>query len=140
ASRDTDIRFFRFSRTIHHASHDSHFDIQRNVRHHLFHLVRQTDQIDPGPAAGGTGYNLNAAFSQSQRLEDQLCRPDLLHRIAGERHPDRVADPFIEDDSKSYGRLDVSRVDSSRFRDAYVERIRALLCDQLVSSDAHHDI
>ena len=33
---------------------DSQLDIQRNILHHIFHLVGQTDEIDAGTAAGGT--------------------------------------------------------------------------------------
>ena len=65
---DSDIRTSRLARSVDHAAHDGNLDIKIVALHQCFHLVCQSDQINLGPSAGRTRYDLNAAFSKSQGL------------------------------------------------------------------------
>ncbi len=65
---NTKIRFLRLARSVDHAAHDGNLDIQRISLYQRLHLVCQSDQVNLGPSAGRTRYDLNAAFSKSQGL------------------------------------------------------------------------
>src|SRR5699024_6997036 len=117
AACNADIRFFRFSRTVHHTSHDGHLDIQRDILNHGFHSVRKADKIDPGTAAGGTGNNFHPSFAQSQSLQYSFCGFDLLQRRAGKRDAYGISDPLIKDDAQAHSGFDISGIKGSRFCD-----------------------
>lgn len=99
------ILLLRFSRSVYHAAHNSHFDIQRNILYHIFYFVGKTDQIDLRSSAGRTGYHFDAAVSESQCLQDPFGGFDFFERISGQGYTDRIADALIENDAESYGRL-----------------------------------
>ena len=100
-SGNPDIGFLCLSRSVYHTSHYRHFDIKRKFRNHRFYLIGKPDQINAGSSAGRTGNNFHAAFSESQSPQDQLCTLYFLHRITGQGDTDRIADPLMENNSKS---------------------------------------
>ncbi len=76
-----------------------------------------------GPSAGGAGDDPGAARRQLQRAQDLQSYPHLLHRIAGERHPDGVAHALLEQDPQSDGAADGTGPSRAGFGDAQVERV-----------------
>src|SRR5699024_3744274 len=102
-------------------------DVQVNVLYHILDLICKRDQIDLRSSAGRARYDLNAAFSESQRLQDLLCRLDLLEGISGQRHADRIPDALVQDQTQANRGLDISREERTSLRDAHMERMVHML-------------
>ena len=65
----------------------------RSVMAHMgVYIVREGEKVHPRPTAGGAGDDLHVIFADADGRQDLLGRQNLLHRVAGETHPDRVAD------------------------------------------------
>ena len=77
-------------------AHDCNLDIQvRELRCKRFYLIREADLVDLRASAGRTADNLNTAFAQSQRPQNQLRRFDLFYNIPCQGYTDRIADSLI---------------------------------------------
>ena len=68
AAGNADVGLPGLAGAVDHAAHDGNLDIKIVALHQCFHLVCQSDQVNLGPSAGRTRYDLNAAFSKSQGL------------------------------------------------------------------------
>ena len=55
-------------------------------------LTGQANQVDAGPSASRAGNHLHPAFPKAQGAQNDLRALHLFHRVAGEGHPDGVAD------------------------------------------------
>ncbi len=96
ASGDADVGLPGFTGAVDHAAHDRHGDGLLAVTQGLVHLIDQSDQIDAGASAGGTGDDVDALFPQARGLQDVLGGVDLLHGIVGQGDADGVADAVEE--------------------------------------------
>src|SRR5207237_1210513 len=96
AGRDTDVGFARLAGSVHHTPHDgnAHRNIDRGES--LLDGGCEREHIDLRAPARRAGDQVEAALPQPERLEDPDSRLHFLHRIGGERYPDRVADAFGE--------------------------------------------
>ena len=97
----------------------------------------QRVDVDLGPPAGRAGHDLQAAFAQVQRLQDLQADLDLLDRRRGQRDPDGVADAPGQQRAEGHRGLDGALERRAGLGHAQVQRVVALLGQQLVGP--HHD-
>ena len=96
SSCNPDVCLSCFPRSVYHTAHDCNLDIQvRELRCKRFYLIREADLVDLRASAGRTADNLNTAFAQSQRPQNQLRRFDLFYNIPCQGYTDRIADSLI---------------------------------------------
>ena len=96
AACNTQVRFLCFAGSVYDTAHDCDLDIQvRELRCKRFYLIREADLVDLRASAGRTADNLNTAFAQSQRPQNQLRRFDLFYNIPCQGYTDRIADSLI---------------------------------------------
>ena len=93
----------------------------------LLHLAGQADQVDAGAPAGGTGDQIGLPPLQAHRLQDILCRANLLHRVGGEGHPERVSDAEGQQAPDPHGRFKRTHTQGARLGHAEVQGIIAFL-------------
>ena len=94
-----------------------------DILDHLFHLVGQADQIDLRPPAGRAGNDLDPLSPKAQCTEDLLRDPDFFRGISGQRHTDRVAVAFRQEQSQSDRGSHGARQYRSRLGNAEMKRI-----------------
>lgn len=111
------IGFARFPGPVDRTSHDRNLERALNGGSHLLDSARQPRHVDFRAPAGGTGYDGHAGC-KAQRFEDFLSRERLVERIAGERHPDRVADSPRQQRTQSDARSDCAGSNGARLGDA----------------------
>ena len=101
-------------------------------------LLRELDEVDVRPAAGGTGHERETALAKAERLQDVDPDLDFLGRVRGERDADRVADALREQRPEPDRRLDGPHARRPRLGHAEVERVLDLIGEHSVGLD-HHD-
>ncbi len=90
-------------------------------------------KVELAPAAGGAGNDFRAAVAQVQSPQDLITHLYLFHRIAGQRHPDGVADAFGQEPTDAQGRLDDAGIQAPGLRDAHMEGVVHLGGQQAIS-------
>src|SRR6267142_661601 len=139
-SGNTDVRRARLAGPVDFTSHDGDVDLLVQSLELVLDLLRELDQVDVGPAAGGTRDEGQAALSEAERLQDVDPDAHFFGRIRGERHADRVADSFREQGAEPDRGLD--RADARRpgLGHAEVERVVDLVGKHAVGLDHHQGI
>ena len=120
---DADIRIRGLPGPVDGAAHDRDLEIPGVMAHMLVHIGRDGGKVHPGPAAGGTGDDLHVVLADADGRQYLLGRQHLLYGIAGEAHPDGVADAVHEKAPDARGRLDEPRLTAARLGDAHVEGV-----------------
>ena len=95
AACDSDICLFRLSRAIYYTAHNGNLNIKRDILHHGFYFISETDQVDLGTAAGWTGNYFHAAFAKSKSFQNTFGGFYLLKRSAGQGNTDGVTDSLV---------------------------------------------
>src|SRR5207253_8087159 len=132
AAGDADVGRARLAGPVHLAAHDGDVDLLVEALELVLDLLRELDEVDVRPAAGGTGHERETALAQAERLQDVDPDRDLLGRVRGERHADRVADALREQGPEPDRRLDGPHARRPRLGHAEVERVLDLVGEHSV--------
>src|SRR6266850_5522697 len=95
AAGDADVRVLRLARPVDLAAHDRDLHRRWQRAQALLGELRKGDEVDVGAATRRARHEREPLVAQAERLQDVEARGDLLDRILGERHADRVADALV---------------------------------------------
>src|SRR6266540_3125587 len=138
--RDAHVGGRRLARPVHLAAHHRDGDLALHGREPLLDALGDRDHLDRAASAGRARGERRAAELEAERLEEHPRDADLLHRIGGERDPDRVADPVGEEDAETRRALHRPGDERPRLGDAEVERVLEALREEPVRLHRHRDV
>ena len=93
------------------------------MTHVRVHVVGDGEKVHPGAAASGAGDDLHVVFTDAHGCQNLFGRQHLLHGVAGEAHPNGVADAIHEKAPDAGGGFDEARLAAARFSDAHVKGV-----------------
>src|SRR4051794_38005154 len=140
ARGDAQVGLAGLARAVDDAAHDGHPQRDLEPVETGGHLVGELVDVDLGAPARGAADDLQTALAQVQRLEDLVADLDLLHRRGGEGDADRVADALAQQRAEGDGGLDRALEGRPGLGHPEVQRVVALLGEQLVGPDHDHRV
>ena len=120
APRDPEVGVTRLARAVDRAAHHGNLERLRVRAEALLDDDGEALHPDVVAAAGRAGDHHRPALPQPERLEDLPGDLDLFHRVGGERHADRVADPVHQQGAHADRALDRAGERRPRLRHAEV--------------------
>ena len=135
ATRDPDVGVLAFTWSVDNAAHHGDVDRALDLLEGLLHFSHHRQHVDLQAAAHRAGDQVGAGLLLGQGVDDAVGHLDLVHRGAGQRDTNGVADALFQQDTDADGALDRPGAGRSRLGHPEVQRVGHLVGNGPVGGD-----